>query len=63
MAILVITCKERHPRTNQLIEMVSHGVDMDTGRNIVLQNEPLQNVIKAWGLIYSKEEREYYIPD
>lgn len=34
---LVITYKEKHPKTGREEVFISHGVDMETGRNIVME--------------------------
>lgn len=51
MAILIVTHSEEDPETGEVIDFVSHGVNSETLENVILQQEPLRDVIKEWGLI------------
>ncbi len=37
--IMVVVNRERNPRTGKLDLVVSHGIDMNTGKNAVLPQE------------------------
>jgi hypothetical protein len=51
MAILIVTHREEDPKTGEMVDFVSHGVNTHTMENVILQQEPLKDVIKEWGLI------------
>ena len=42
--IIVTVTKERNPRTGRMEEIVSHGVDADTGKTVILSCESPQAI-------------------
>ena len=59
--ILVITHREIDKRTGREVVLVSHGVDMDTGRNVVMSQETPRAIGAEWsndigGYILSNSE-------
>ena len=55
--IIVITTKERNPRTGREQVVVSHGIDMDTDRTVILPCEPPE----ALGAVFNPEMGEYVL--
>lgn len=55
--IIVIVTKERNPRTGRTEEIVSHGVDADTGKPVILPCESPQ----AIGAVFDSEIGEYVL--
>lgn len=55
--IIVIVTKERNPRTGRMEEIVSHGVDADTGKTVILSCESPQ----AIGAVFDSEIGEYVL--
>ncbi len=44
--IIVIVTKERNPRTGRMEEIVSHGVDADTGKTVILVDADLRRPVQ-----------------
>lgn len=55
--IMVITVKEEDSR-GRLIEIISHGVDMDTGRDIIMQQIPIKECDYVY---YDTISGEYFL--
>jgi len=45
MGILIITCKDTDEITGRERTVVSHGIDMRTGKNVILSNETLKEFL------------------
>lgn len=56
--IIVITCKARNFRTGREELIVSHGVDEDTGKTVILPCETPESI----GATFDPELREYVLP-
>jgi hypothetical protein len=55
--IVVIVVKERNPKTGRLEEVVSHGIDHATGRNVVMSGDnPL-----LIGAVFDNDLGEYVL--
>jgi hypothetical protein len=59
MVILVIACHIMNERTGEHELIASHGVDLDTGRNVTLPGEHPH----ALGARFDPRYNEYVIPD
>jgi hypothetical protein len=57
--IIVITIKEKNPRTGREELIASHGVDAVTGKNVILSCEHPEKL----GAVYDDEIGEYVIRD
>lgn len=59
MTILVITTKEFNAKTRREQIITSHGVDLETGRNVVLPTDHPSEL----GAVWSHEYGEYILED
>lgn len=59
MTIIVVTTTEFNSKTNQKDILVSHGIDLSTGKNVVLPNERPE----AIGAVFSDAYGEYILED
>jgi hypothetical protein len=59
--IILITCYELDKKGNN-VEIVSHGVNSRTGRNICLPCEPLSYYIQEANAIWSADEYAWLLP-
>lgn len=57
MTILVITTNVTNKKTGKTELVVSHGIDLSTGRNVVLPTDPP----KELGAVWSNEYQEYVL--
>jgi hypothetical protein len=64
--IAVTVTKQRNPRTGQVEEIVSHGIDMRTDKTVVLPPEPMTAIgarfdrdLVGWVL----KEGAFFLPD
>lgn len=54
---IVIVMKERNAKTGRIEEIVSHGIDPETNKDIILPSEPPH----ALGAVFDHDIREYVI--
>ena len=60
MAMMLVTCRERDERTGLVETLVSHGVDLDTGKTVVTDGETLA-CWKIRGATFDKDMGEWII--
>lgn len=56
--IVLVVVTEKNPRTGRLESIVSHGVDFDTGNNVVLPGSSPQSL----GAVWNSDLNEYTLP-
>lgn len=61
--IVLITMRERNPKSGMVETIVSHGVDDATGNNVILPCETIEYFISEAGAHFDENMREYVIPD
>lgn len=61
--IVLITMQERNTKTGRLETIVSHGVDEDSGENVILPCETIEYFIAEAGARLDENMREYVIPN
>ena len=57
--IIVIAEESINPKTGRKEVLVSHGVNIDNGKNVVLPQVSLKEI----GAIYNSELEEYVLPE
>lgn len=57
--IICIVVTERNERSGNMEQIVSHGIDSDTGRHVVLPCDPPGTM----GAVFDREMGEYVIRD
>jgi hypothetical protein len=61
MAILLVTFTETNPKTGRKETRVSHGVDLDTDRAVVTDNETI-DVFERIGARFNEAMGEWVLP-
>jgi hypothetical protein len=61
--IVLITMQERNPKTGKVETIVSHGIDEDSGSNVILPCETIEYFIAEAGARLDENMREYVIPN
>ena len=61
MSIVLVTTKERNPKTGVMETLVSHGYDLYSGKSCVLSCEPI-SVYQAAGARYNTDMGEWVLP-
>ena len=56
--VVVIFTKQRNPRTGQMEQIASHGVDTDTNRAVTLPSISAQEL----GAVFNRDLTEYVLP-
>ena len=61
--ILLITCTETNKRTGKKETIVSHGIDMDSGKTIILPCDPIEVFVRTCGARFDQDMGEWIMKE